>query len=376
MSTSFTLIFLLATSLRPSYMAQSINRHHTAHWFNSTCPANRICSQRGSVCFLDKCLCRPGLFFTKYDGTCSSLCYPADLQGDYTVYPDSRIRKGNIVKQNGLTLQTCKNLCTTATNCLSFDFKGDTGQCVTHDITSQEALSEWYPKISHGWTHYQKTCLENPDTYPETCVDRQKPDGKSGVYTVPLPHTPNLQRVWCDMDLGGGGWLVFQRRFDGVVDFFRNWTEYEKGFGDIRGDYWLGLAKLHKITTWRPHRLRIDLEDYSQRMSYAEYASFRVEGPETNYRILVFGYLGSSSAGNGLIGHNGHRFSTYDNDKTPGQCAQKYHGAWWYHDCITSALNGIHNNDPGKSPLMGVVWSSSPGRYRRQRVSEMKIKPA
>lgn len=81
-------------------------------------------------------------------------------------------------------------------------------------------------------------------------------------------------------------------------------------------------------------------------------------------------------AGNGLIGHNGHRFSTYDNDKTPGQCAQKYHGAWWYHDCITSALNGIHNNNPGKSPLMGVVWSSSPGRYRRQRVSEMKIKPA
>jgi len=46
--------------------------------------------------------------------------------------------------------------------------------------------------------------------------------------------------VWCEFD-GEHGWTVIQRRMDGSVDFYRGWQDYVDGFGDIYGEFWLGM---------------------------------------------------------------------------------------------------------------------------------------
>ena len=57
-------------------------------------------------------------------------------------------------------------------------------------------------------------------------------------------------------------WIVLMHRFDGSLDFYRNWTEYRNGFGDIgQGEFWFGNEKIHRLTnrTGLMYSLRIEV---------------------------------------------------------------------------------------------------------------------
>ena len=66
------------------------------------------------------------------------------------------------------------------------------------------------------------------------------------------------------MDSDDGGWTVFQRRMDGSEDFYRGWKDYNKGFGDLNGEFWLGLNKIYRLTRNSDINttLRVDLEGF------------------------------------------------------------------------------------------------------------------
>ena len=165
-----------------------------------------------------------------------------------------------------------------------------------------------------------------------------------------------------------GGWTVFQRRMDGTVDFYRNWSEYVRGFGDLDGEFWLGLSKIHRLTNRMTSSLQVDLEGFDGKAKYARYSKFYVNGPDTKYTLAVSGYSGN--AGDALTSHSGYNFTTYDqdNDASPVNCGVTMSGAWWYRNCHISNLNGLYliafsNN--------GIIWR---GWNDLVKVTQMKLK--
>lgn len=92
----------------------------------------------------------------------------------------------------------------------------------------------------------------------------------------------------------GRGWTIFQRRVDGSVDFYKNWIEYKRGFGNVKGEYWLGLDRIHRLSASGLNVLRVDLETFESEKAHAVYESFSV-GDESEYYILhVDKYTGTA----------------------------------------------------------------------------------
>ncbi|XP_004467393.2 ficolin-1 [Dasypus novemcinctus] len=224
-----------------------------------------------------------------------------------------------------------------------------------------------------GETWGQQPCATGPRNCKELLT---RGHVLSGWHTIYLPDCRPLT-VLCDMDTDGGGWTVFQRRIDGSVDFFRDWAAYRQGFGSQLGEFWLGNDNLHALTSQGTSNLRVDLVDFEGNHQFAKYSSFKVASAAEKYKLLLGNFV-EGSAGDSLTGHRNNFFSTkdQDNDLRSGSCAEQYQGAWWYHDCHSSNLNGRYLGGPHDSFANGVNWKSGKGYNYSYKVSEMKLRPA
>ncbi|XP_055369206.1 tenascin isoform X6 [Betta splendens] len=198
-------------------------------------------------------------------------------------------------------------------------------------------------------------------------------EGTSGLYTVYVGGEESQPiQVYCDMTTDGGGWMVFLRRQNGKLDFFRNWKNYTAGFGNMNDEFWLGLSNLHKITSSGHYELRVDLRD-SGESAYAQYDKFTVAEPRTRYKVYIGAYSGT--AGDSMTYHQGRPFSTYDNDNDIAvtNCALSYKGAFWYKNCHRVNLMGKFGDD---SHSKGINWFHWKGHEHSIKFAEMKIRPA
>ena len=193
-------------------------------------------------------------------------------------------------------------------------------------------------------------------------VKKLVPEAPTGEYTLrKFTGQPEEQfsstiiystlRARCDMDTDGGGWMVIQKRLPGgSVNFTRNWADYENGFGDLSGEFWYGLKKIHQLTTRDHVELRIDMVRETDGGTFSwTYQTFRVAGAADKYRLTI-GEGQGQGEGQGT-GHdamayqNGRQFTTYDNDNDKhggGNCGYIHQGGWWYNVCYNANLNGPH----------------------------------
>ncbi|NWI04242.1 TENR protein, partial [Tichodroma muraria] len=208
---------------------------------------------------------------------------------------------------------------------------------------------------------------------PQDCAQHlMNGDTLSGVYTISI-NGDLSQRVpvYCDMTTDGGGWIVFQRRQNGLTDFFRKWADYRVGFGNLEDEFWLGLDNIHKITSQGRYELRIDMRD-GQEAAYAYYDKFSIGDSRSLYKLRIGDYNGTS--GDSLTYHQGRPFSTKDrdNDVAVTNCAMSYKGAWWYKNCHRTNLNGKYGESRHSQ---GINWYHWKGHEFSIPFVEMKMRP-
>ena len=184
----------------------------------------------------------------------------------------------------------------------------------------------------------------------------------------------------CDPETEGGPWLLIQRRVNGAVNFNRSWAEYKNGFGSLEGDFWLGLDRIHYLSSvLNLKNLRVDIRDKHGTSGYATYSTFLVEDEANKYKLKVDGYIGNIT--DGLAHSNGYKFMTYDSLDTDswilGSCSDKYRGGWWYNLCFRGNLNLKFG--PLPTGLVGqgdryMTWHTWKSIYGDIVFSEMKIR--
>ncbi|KGL81251.1 Angiopoietin-related protein 3, partial [Tinamus guttatus] len=198
----------------------------------------------------------------------------------------------------------------------------------------------------------------------------------NGIYTI-KPNGSEAFDVYCEMKFGTS-WTVIQNRIDGSLDFNQTWDTYEHGFGDLKGEFWLGLNKTYSITTQGDYILRIELQDWKDTKRYIEYA-FSLGSPETNYTLRLIRVSGNIP--NALPEQTELRFSTADRDMgtaTNFNCPENYLGGWWHSECEETNLNGKYVTPRPRGRLdkeKGLYWKPKKGRYYLLKSTKIMIHP-
>ncbi|CAB4034420.1 Hypothetical predicted protein [Paramuricea clavata] len=274
-----------------------------------------------------------------YTKTCNSLHSSALFKLSMSGY---RLCDHVISEHNTLNFLECSLYCLRKpSHCKSINYKARKHQHPSNNCQLNNATKTTHPQNllpDKNYDYYQplekpekkiekikkveeQEQVEEPVNYAKSCDDLYK-SGKTttGVYTIdpdglgPFAVRCDMETttgvntidpdglgafaVRCDMETtstSGRGWTIFQRRVDGSLSFYRKWYGYKIGFGDLSGEFWLGLDKIHRLTASGQNVLRVDLESFENEAAYAVYESFSVGNESNAYILNVGNYSGNNT---------------------------------------------------------------------------------
>ncbi|CAK8686916.1 unnamed protein product [Clavelina lepadiformis] len=186
----------------------------------------------------------------------------------------------------------------------------------------------------------------------------------SGIYPIWLKERFQFTYVYCDMELVSTkkGWTTIQRRMNGEVNFNRGWDDYVRGFGNPRGECWLGLENIYRLlrqtakaiegeeTSITTPDLGVGLEDWDGFNTFLQYRIKWFGEAQTNYYLHVYFLNGSECFRGSPIYFS--EFSTPDSDndeEEQSHCARENKSGWWFYGCGGSNLNAPYPKS--KHPL-------------------------
>ncbi|XP_008107539.1 angiopoietin-related protein 3 [Anolis carolinensis] len=199
----------------------------------------------------------------------------------------------------------------------------------------------------------------------------------NGIYSI-NPRGSKAFNVYCEMKTESS-WTVIQNRSNGSQDFNQTWDDYINGFGNLDGEFWLGLHKMYSIVGHADYILRMELEDWRANKRYIEY-TLTMGGPETDYAVLLFRIAGNIPYA--LPEQKELKFLTEDhgnNTERNISCPESESGGWWYSGCEETNLNGkyIWPNSKGRleKRKRGLYWKPQKGRPYLLKSTKLMIHP-
>ena len=213
-----------------------------------------------------------------------------------------------------------------------------------------------------------------PNKIPRDCMELKSFGLKDGVYAIQNKKGSSI-KVFCDMTTDGGGWIVMQKRFDGSVDFNRDWNNYRNGFGDVKGEHWIGNEFVHQYTNAYPTEMMVEGIAFDGTNASAKMQNFKLSNEASKY---IFEYDTCDGLCANWFYVIGKKFTTLDNDNdwsNGGNCAMAYSGGgWWYQNCFHVNLNGKYSAVQSVQFALGIHWDDFRRRYESLKNTTMLVR--
>ena len=180
----------------------------------------------------------------------------------------SNVRASSPIKTiTNYNVTDCALNCSLTVGCNSFFHHNNDSVC---QLIAQRCVEVPSTEISSGYKYFQQQ-----ETVIHNC-DQDIEGKKAGLSRVRSLILNGVQcKAFCDHTTSPGGWTVIQRRFaEWTIDFNQHWEDYVTGFGDPKGEYWLGLKCIHALTATQALVLRRDVTDFAGEQGYGIYETF------------------------------------------------------------------------------------------------------